>query len=494
METETTSPKSSSEILEDSTRAAQVKHRAVRGFISMSIREVLIGLAYVGANVALSHIFSEKLYGAFFFFQFTLTLYTSFTETGFAGTIIRQREMPDQTELSTVFYFQQGVVLAMVLILVAIAAPLSDALSLGDNDTWTIYGLALGFFISSLRTVPSALLERELHYQPLALVEVVQAIVFYGGTVALALLGWGIWSFAVALIARNCLAVIIVYALKPWLPSLRFNRTGLKAVLIFGLPYQLITIVSQLKDSLIPVLTLILFGSEQQAILGFALTQAEIPSRLAHVVGRITFPTFSRLQDNPSAVKTALEKSLSLLFLTAGVFTMAAAVLANPLIHYVYGDKWQSATTAFVLFSFTMLGGYITTPFFPLLSALGYVRAALIMALTWLGLAWVLGFVFSPIFGYNGIAVASATATLIVAFILGVLIYRRVKFSFWRSCRSSLIAFVPVAIGLWLAQGLITNFWLLVVVAGVGAVVYLGLVVLLEGRELKSTLQLMLRK
>lgn len=493
METETHSS-TLSNLSENNSHTAQVKHRAVRGFISMSIREILIGLAYVGANVALSHIFSEKLYGAFFFFQFTLTLYTSFTETGFAGTIIRQREMPDQSELSTVFYFQQGVVLAMVLVLVVIAAPLSDALNLGNGGIWTIYGLALGFFISSLRTVPSALLERELHYQPLALVEVVQAIVFYVGTVLLALLGWGIWSFAVALIARNCLAVIIVYCLKPWFPSRRFNRTGLRAVLTFGLPYQLVTIVAQLKDSLIPVLTLILFGYGPQALLGFALTQAEIPSRLAHVVGRITFPTFSRLQDNPGAVKAALEKSLSLLFLTAGVFTMAAAVLANPLIHYIYGDKWQAATTAFVLFSFTMLGGYITTPFFPLLSALGYVRAALLMALTWLGLAWVLGLAFAPIFGYNGIAVASATATLIVAFMLGLLIYSRVKFSFWRSCRSSLIAFVPVAIGLSLAQSLITNFWLLVLVAGIGAVIYLGLVALLEGRELKATLQLMLRK
>lgn len=469
----------------------QVKRRAVRGFVSLAAREVVIGLLYIGTNIALSHIFSPQLYGAFFFFHFSLILYTSFTETGFAGTIIRQQSLPNQTELSTIFWVQQAVVLVLVLILALLAAPLAGGLALGASGIWTVYGLAVGFFISSLRTVPSALLERELQYRQLALVEVVQAVIFYGGTVGLALLGWGIWSFAIALIVRNCIAVTLVYLLKPWHPTFHLSRSGLRAVITFGLPYQLVTIVSQLKDSLIPVLTLLLFGAEAQAYLGWALTQAEIPSRLAHVVGRVVFPTFSRLQKDKEAVKTALEKSLSLLFLTAGAFTLGLALLATPLIRYVFGVKWEPATPAFVLFSFTMLGGYITTPFIPLLSALGQVRTALLAAIGWLALSWTLGLLLAPSFGYNGIALASATATLVVAVALGILVYQQVKFSLWRSCRSAIFAFGPIGIVLGLIQGQLTNFWLLLGASLIAGVIYAGLVLLLEGRELKATLQAM---
>jgi PST family polysaccharide transporter len=210
-------------------------------------------------------------------------------------------------------------------------------------------------------------------------------------------------------------------------------------------------------------------------------------------VGRIVFPTFSRLQNDKQAIRSALEKSLSLLFLTAGAFTLAFCTLAPALISNIFGTKWEPATTAFILFSFTMLGGYITTPFLPLLSALGYVRAALLAALAWLGLAWVLGLAFSWIWGYNGIAVASAVATLLIAAMLGFLIYLQVKFSFWRSCRSAVFAFSPVGLGFWLIQAQLTNFWLLALAGVIGGLIYLGLVFLQERHELKATLQTLLK-
>ena len=55
-----------------------------------------------------------------------------------------------------------------------------------------MWALAFGFFLASLKTIPSVLLERDLKFEFLVLVELAETLIFYLIAVALAWRGFGV--------------------------------------------------------------------------------------------------------------------------------------------------------------------------------------------------------------------------------------------------------------------------------------------------------------
>ena len=62
---------------------------------------------------------------------------------------------------------------------------------------------------------------------------------------------------------------------------------------------------------------------------------------------RLTFPVFVRFQNDKERLRAGYRRVMRLLFQLSCPLMMALVVLANPLYHFLYGDKWMAAAPYF---------------------------------------------------------------------------------------------------------------------------------------------------
>lgn len=77
-----------------------------------------------------------------------------------------------------------------------------------------LIALSAGFIITALSTVPVALLQRDLRFRELALIDGLRAIVMAAVTVTLALRGLGVWTLVASSVASSALGSALTLALR----------------------------------------------------------------------------------------------------------------------------------------------------------------------------------------------------------------------------------------------------------------------------------------
>jgi O-antigen/teichoic acid export membrane protein len=84
-----------------------------------------------------------------------------------------------------------------------------------------------------------------------------------------------------------------------------------------------------------------LFSATDLGFFTRAKTFQELPpGTLSGMVGRVTFPVFSTMQDDPSRLKRGMRKALTTLILVNFPMMIGLAVIAGPLVLVLLTEKW----------------------------------------------------------------------------------------------------------------------------------------------------------
>ncbi len=204
--------------------------------------------------------------------------------------------------------------------------------------------LSLVLALGGLSTVTEALLSRRLAFRHLFLVDVTRVLA--GGCVAvsLALLGYGVWSLAVAAVAERVIAVAVMYGLAPIRLSLSLNVGALRDLLPFATGMSLTSVFNYvaLKGDYFVIGRVL--GPGALGVYSRAYSLMEMPTTgLVSGLTSVMFPAAARLQSSDADFRRVYLGTLSGVHLvTAPVFAFVL-VLAPELIHGLYGPAWSSA-------------------------------------------------------------------------------------------------------------------------------------------------------
>mgnify|MGYP001581860057 FL=1 len=418
-----------------------VKARTISGIVTLISRSFLLQIVATGGFLALSIFLGRPEIGLFIAVNDLVSILGYFSDVGLAASLIQKKDKVSLTDLRTTFTIQQILVLLLLLFTIIISPRLINFYHITGGGTWLLYSLLAAFFLASLKTIPSVILERKLQFKELAAVEVVETIVFYSVAVLLAWQGRGVISYALAVILRGVVGTIMIYLLSPWQIGLAFSKSSLKTLLSFGLPYQINTLLATVKDRFINILLWKVIGADGVGIIGWAQTWSQKPLRfIMDNVTRVTFPSFSRLQDHPAELKNAIEKTL--FFISLATFPLLAGlVTVSPLLIKIIPKytKWEPALLALGLYCFNSAWASVSTPLTSTLNALGKVKINTYLMLMWTALTWGLVPYFASRFGYNGVALA--TAIIALSSLVPIIIVKRLThFSLLNSVAKPLIS------------------------------------------------------
>jgi O-antigen/teichoic acid export membrane protein len=399
---------------------ATIKKKSLSGIVALTSRTFVLQLIALGATFLLTIFLNPATFGIFFVVSAIISFLSYFSDIGLAAALIQKKEALTPEDLSTTFTIQQCLVLPLSILSYVFAPFMAGFYGLDSQGVMLFRALILSFFFSSLKTIPSILLERNLNFNKLVIPQIAETIGFYAVAVFMAWRGFGVTSFTWAVITRAIIGLVLMYCISPWRPRVGISRPVAKKLLRFGIPFQMNSFLALLKDDLMTVFLGKILPFSQVGYIGWAKKWAEVPLRLImDSVIRVTFPAFSRLQHSRELLGKAIEKTLFGLAVTMMPISVGLLFFVGPAVTIIpkYG-KWEPALISFYMFVIAAIFAGFSTPLTNALNAVGKIKITMFLMVFWTIATWILTLLFVHFFSFNGFALG----VMILSFSLFIVI------------------------------------------------------------------------
>jgi len=386
----------------------EIKHITTKNVLFLSLRNIGIQAVSVLGYFILTILLGTGEVGLFAIVSESVGILGYFSDIGLAAALIQKKDKITKAELQTTFVIQQILVFLCLIAIAIIFSKISVSKNYGPKEIWIFVSLCFSFFAASLKTIPSVLLERKLDFKVISTIDIVENVSFYLIAVIFAFLGFGVYAYAIATFIRSLLGLIIIYAKSPWPFGFSFSKSAVKSLFKYGIPYQLNSFISVAKDRLSNLMVAGILGREGFGILSWAQKGPRIPLSFMDAIMRITFPTFSRMQDHPEILKKSLEKSLFFIALFVFPAVTGIAMISPNIISIIPKyTKWAPAIIPLYFYAINVAIASITSPLTNAFNATGKILLTTKFMIMWTTLTWILFPVLTIKYGIIGTSVAT---------------------------------------------------------------------------------------
>jgi O-antigen/teichoic acid export membrane protein len=329
---------------------------------------------------------------------------TLFRDFGLSAATVQRATVTEQQK-ATLFWINVLVGVILTVFTVALA-PAVAAFYHEPRLFWITTVVAVGFFFNGVGVQHSALLQRDMRFTALALVDIISLIVSTVLAIGTARAGYGYWALVVMTVSLPLTGTIGFWLATRWVPGLPQRRAGIRSMMRFGGTVTLNGLLVYVASNFEKVLLGRFWGAEAIGIYGRAYQLIRMPiDTLNGTVGEVAFSALSRIQDDPGRLKRYFLKGYSLVLALTVPITIACALFANEMIIVLLGRKWITAAPIFRFLAPTILVFAIANPLGWLLNSLGMVGRGLKIALVFTPLI-ITSYLCGLPFGPRGVALA----------------------------------------------------------------------------------------
>jgi O-antigen/teichoic acid export membrane protein len=324
----------------------------------------LRGFSFV-TNVILARLLFPEDFGIVAIAMIAWEVVRLFGNLGIGAKLIHQQEEVNEYATSA---FWLNVIVSFVLAVIAVAVSPYVALFYNNGLVQPILILfAIAFFVQSFGSTHLALLNKELAFKKIVLVEVVLNVLSKLCAIGMAFSGFGVWSLVIPDVLTSPFKTVAFWVLNPWRPGFRLNTRYWKNIFRFGFNYLGADLTRYLSINGDYLIVGRMLGERSLGLYTFAYNVANLPfDNVVGTMARVAFPTFSKLQGDLDRFRAFFLKITKVTSLVSFPLLVEVLVLADLIIPLVYGDKWREAILplkiiiGFVLFRvFSSPGGQV---------------------------------------------------------------------------------------------------------------------------------------
>jgi PST family polysaccharide transporter len=388
-----------------------LKQRTIRGGVARLVAQGANFLLRLGSLMILARLLGPKEFGL-------VGMVTAFTgvldllrDFGLSSAAV-QRTTVTQEQISTLFWINMlvGTILGISFM---VMAPALAAFYHEPRLVWVTIVLAVGFVFNSAGIQHSALLQRQMRFTTLAVINTVALFIASIASIAGAKAGYGYWALVAMTVTPPLISTVGFWLATAWVPGMPRRRIGMRSMMSFGGTITLNSLVAYVAYNAEKVLIGRFWGAGAIGLYGRAYQLVNIPTaNLNSAVGEVAFSALSRVQDDPKRFNNYFLKGYSLVLAMTLPLTIACVVFANDVVLVLLGPKWMDAVVIFRLLAPTIMIFAVINPLGWLLYSLGLVRRSLNIALVFAPTI-IAGYIMGLRYGPKGVAFAySAVMTL----------------------------------------------------------------------------------
>lgn len=321
-------------------------------------------------SVVLARLIAPDVYGTIALVTVFITIMQVFVDSGLGVALVQKKEA-DNTDFSTVFYFNIVMCLGLY-VAIFFVAPFIAVFFKDDILTPVIRVLSLSVVISGVKNVQQAYVTKNMMFKRFFFSTL-------GGITTSAVLGiwmayrgYGIWALVGQYLCNVFIDTLILWLSVRWRPSLKFSFERLKGLLSYGWKLLCSSLIETVYQE---IRQLVIGKMYTSSDLAFYNRGSQFPKVIVGNVNTsidsVLLPTMSRVQDDKSAVKDMTRKSIKVSTYLIAPLMIGLAFVSEPMVKVVLTESWLPCVPYLVIFCITYMFYPIHTANLNALKAMG---------------------------------------------------------------------------------------------------------------------------
>jgi PST family polysaccharide transporter len=332
-----------------------LRSRSIRGGATTFAAQMLRFVLMTTQSILLARLLSPRDYGVMAMAATITGFVAMFKDFGLNIATVQTAKI-NHAQVSTLFWINVASGVCLMLI-TWLTAPIAAWFYSDSRLVPVIMVASCSMPISSAMIQHHALLQRQMRFKPLAIVD----LVGLGSSILVALLlawrGAGYWALVAMALVNASVATTLVWTLCDWRPGRPHRDADVRHMLKFGANFAGSNVFLYFARNLDNILIGSYWGAEQLGLYSRAYSLLMLPlAQINGPIASVAVPTLSRLQDDPGQYRRYYCRAVNVLAYLTMPLIMLLAVTADLLIPTLLGPRW---TKAGVLFQVMALGALV---------------------------------------------------------------------------------------------------------------------------------------
>ncbi|MDW6025921.1 lipopolysaccharide biosynthesis protein [Mesorhizobium sp. BAC0120] len=394
-----------------------------RGVVATALAQSVKLAAQVASVVVLSRLLAPEDFGVVAMCAPVLAFVALFQDFGLTQATVQKSEVTQQ-EVNYLFWINVGISIGLAGLLAA-ASPLV-ALFYGDPKVGPLTAaMGLQIIVYGLGAQHFALLTRRMEFGRVATIEVAGALTVFLVSIAWTMMDRSYWALYAGALTGAVLTTSCAWASSLWRPGPPRRVAGGSGLVRFGAGVTGFNFANFFSRNLDNVLIGKFWGGAQLGLYDRAYKLLIFPlNQTANPLAKVMIPALARLQHEPDRYRRAYLQVIQLLLLAVLPGVAFATAMADVLVPFVLGPKWQGSSEIFAALGFAGLLQPLNNPGGWLFISQGrsgdFMRWGIVAAIT-----SVLAFIIGLPYGAWGVAVGYAASEYFRTPILWVYVGRK---------------------------------------------------------------------
>lgn len=292
----------------------------------------------------LARLIPPEGFGLFAIVNTSIIIITLFSEIGVGTAVVQKKEITDHFLFAS-FILSIGLGL-LGTVVTWVASPFIAEFFKQPKVVDMVRVAGLTLFISGYVAVATALLERELLFKKLALINITSYAIGYGciGTI-LAILRVGAWAIVAATLSQNLIRALMLLIITRRKTARALLKIDFKEILRFCAGVSLGKVFNNLASQIDFLVVGRLMGPVPLGLYQMGNQIMDLPRRfLVGVIDRVMYTAFTRIQDDGVRMRSAYTQALELANVILVPLTTIMIIVAPEAIKLILGNKWGDLT------------------------------------------------------------------------------------------------------------------------------------------------------
>ena len=333
---------------------SNLRGRAISGAAVTAVSQAVRLGFYMASTMVLARLLSKEDFGLVAMAATLTGFLRMFREGGLSTTTVQKQNIT-QAQVSNLFWLNVGLGAATA----AFGACLAPILAWFYSNEGLIpiaVVLSCTFVLSGSTVQHIALLNRQMRFKAIAVVDVGSTFVGLVVGIVLAIAGWRSWALVWSQVATSGAEVFLTWFASRWRPSLPSRNSDTRGLLAFGASLTFASFLRRIATSADALFVGRVYGEAALGLYtrGLALLMRPL-DQLLSPFDSVFIPILSRIQDQPDRYRKTFLDVYSAMALASFPVAGLFLGLSKPLVLTLLGHNWADVVPIFASFSLAAL-------------------------------------------------------------------------------------------------------------------------------------------
>ena len=331
-----------------------IKEKAISGVKWTTIEQVATMVLQFVIGIIVARLVDPSDYGLIAMLGIFISFGNIFVNSGFGIALIRKKDVT-QEDYSTAFLFNIiiGLLVYVILFITApIIARFYDTPLLEDITRY----YTLTILINSFSIVQIAKLTHELRFRIQFLINL--TALFVSGTlgIVMAYKGFGVWALVWQGLSSSIIKTFFYIILSKWKPLLLFSGKSFSYLFSFGSKMLVTNLIDTVYDNIYTLVIGKYYSAKSAGYYNRSLQMSQLPQNVvSQVVTKVALPVLTPYQDDNEKLLKVYDKMFRLTVFVSYPLMVLMAVLAEPIILLLLGEKWLPSVPYMQILTFSVI-------------------------------------------------------------------------------------------------------------------------------------------